>query len=254
MTSRGKIAMLGVVIVATGLSISAPASAGFLDRIFGGIRDAVSAPPRQPSNINSFVDPFSAMSNALGGGRQERDRRADLNPSKGFCVRTCDGQFFSVQTRPGMSAAEACSSFCPATPTKVFAGSNINTAVASDGTRYSDLATAFSFREKLVAGCTCNGKSPGGLASLDVNKDPTLRPGDIVATKNGLVAFTGASNNIANFTPIDSYHGLSQSARDKLSDVKIMPPAPGHDDLTTATVTPVSDRPRTADRNTQASR
>lgn len=254
MTSRGKIAMLGVVIVATGLSISAPASAGFLDRIFGGIRDAVSAPPRQPSNINSFVDPFSAMSNALGGGRQERDRRADLNPSKGFCVRTCDGQFFSVQTRPGMSAAEACSSFCPATPTKVFAGSNINTAVASDGTRYSDLATAFSFREKLVAGCTCNGKSPGGLASLDVNKDPTLRPGDIVATKNGLVAFTGASNNIANFTPIDSYRGLSQSARDKLSDVKIMPPAPGHDDLTTATVTPVSDRPRTADRNTQASR
>jgi hypothetical protein len=246
--------MLGVVIVATGLSISAPASAGFLDRIFGGIRDAVSAPPRQPSNINSFVDPFSAMSNALGGGRQERDRRADLNPSKGFCVRTCDGQFFSVQTRPGMSAAEACSSFCPATPTKVFAGSNINTAVASDGTRYSDLATAFSFREKLVAGCTCNGKSPGGLASLDVNKDPTLRPGDIVATKNGLVAFTGASNNIANFTPIDSYRGLSQSARDKLSDVKIMPPAPGHDDLTTATVTPVSDRPRTADRNTQASR
>ena len=254
MTSRGKIAMLGVVIVATGLSISAPVSAGFLDRIFGGIRDAVSAPPRQPSNINSFVDPFSAMSNALGGGRQERDRRADLNPSKGFCVRTCDGQFFSVQTRPGMSAAEACSSFCPATPTKVFAGSNINTAVASDGTRYSDLATAFSFREKLVAGCTCNGKSPGGLASLDVNKDPTLRPGDIVATKNGLVAFTGASNNIANFTPIDSYRGLSQSARDKLSDVKIMPPAPGHDDLTTATVTPVSDRPRTADRNTQASR
>ena len=254
MTSRDKIAVLGVAIVATGLSISAPASAGFLDRIFGGIRDAVSAPPRQPSNINSFVDPFSAMSNALGGGRQERDRRADLNPSKGFCVRTCDGQFFSVQTRPGMSAAEACSSFCPATPTKVFAGSNINTAVASDGTRYSDLATAFSFREKLVAGCTCNGKSPGGLASLDVNKDPTLRPGDIVATKNGLVAFTGASNNIANFTPIDSYRGLSQSARDKLSDVKIMPPAPGHDDLTTATVTPVSDRPRTADRNTQASR
>jgi hypothetical protein len=151
-----------------------------------------------------------------------------------------------------MSAAEACSSFCPATPTKVFAGSNIDTAVASDGTRYGNLDTAFSFREKLVAGCTCNGKSPGGLASMDINKDPTLRPGDIVATKTGLVAFTNASNNVANFTPIDSYRGLSQSARDKLSDVKIMPPAPGHDDLTTATVTPVSDRPPTAGRNTQA--
>ena len=253
MTSRGKkVAMLGVAVLVFGIGLGSPASAGFFDRIFGGIRDAVSAPPRQPSNINSFVDPFSAMSNALGGGRQERERRADVSPSKGFCVRTCDGQFFPVQARAGMSAAEACSSFCPATPTKVFAGSNIDTAVASDGTRYSNLDTAFSFREKLVAGCTCNGKSPGGLASIDVNKDPTLRPGDIVATRTGLVAFTGASNSVANFTPVDSYRGLSQSARDKLSDVKIMPPAPGHDDLTTATVTPVSDRPRTTDRNTQA--
>jgi hypothetical protein len=87
---------------------------------------------------------------------------------------------------------------------------------------------------------------------MDVNKDPTLRPGDIVATKTGLVAFTGANNNVANFTPVDSYRGLSQTAREKLSDVKIMPAASGHDDLTTATVTPDSDRPRTTGRNTQA--
>lgn len=151
-----------------------------------------------------------------------------------------------------MSAAESCNSFCPATPTKIFAGGNIDSAMASDGTRYADLDTAFAFREKLSAGCTCNGKTPGGLASMDVNKDPTLRPGDIVATKTGLVAFTGGNNNVANFTPIDSYRGLSQSSRDKLSDVKIMPAAPGHEDLTTATVTPVSDRPRTPGRNTQA--
>lgn len=253
MANRNNIAVLGIAIVAIGIDFSTPASAGFFDRIFGGIRDAVSAPPRQPSNINSFVDPFTALSNAVG--RRPEERRADVGgPSKGFCVRTCDGRFFPVQTRPGMSAAESCSSFCPATPTKVFAGSNIDSAVASDGTRYADLDTAFSYREKLTAGCTCNGKTPGGLASMDVNKDPTLRPGDIVATKTGLAAFTGANNSVANFTPVDSYRGLSQSARDKLSDVKIMPAAPGHDDLTTATVTPASDRPRSAGRNTQASR
>ena len=251
MAVRNKIALMAMVLTA-GMALSAPASAGFLDRIFGGIRDAVSAPPRQPSNINSFADPFSALSNALGGNRQE-ERRADAGgPSKGFCVRTCDGKFFPVQTRPGMSAAESCNSFCPATPTKIFAGGNIDSAMASDGTRYADLDTAFAFREKLSAGCTCNGKTPGGLASMYVNKDPTLRPGDIVATKTGLVAFTGGNNNVANFTPIDSYRGLSQSSRDKLSDVKIMPAAPGHEDLTTATVTPVSDRPRTPGRNTQA--
>jgi hypothetical protein len=192
--------------------------------------------------MNSFVDPFTALSNAIGG-RPTQERHADANPSRGFCVRTCDGKFFPVQTRPGMSAAESCNSFCPATPTKIFSGGNIDTAVASDGTRYDDLDTAFSFREKLVAGCTCNGKTPGGLASMDVNKDPTLRSGDIVATKTGLVAFTGANNSVANFTPIDSYRGLPQSARDKLSDVKIMPAAPGHDDLTTATVTPAHHPP-----------
>jgi hypothetical protein len=239
MASRIKIAVLGVVVVATGLSLSTPASAGFLDRIFGGIRDAISGPPRQPSNMSSLVDP-------------SHERRAEVSPSKGFCVRTCDGKFFPVQTRAGMSAAESCNSFCPATPTKIFSGNNIDTAVASDGTRYDDLDTAFSFREKLVAGCTCNGKTPGGLASMDVNKDPTLRSGDIVATKTGLVAFTGANNSVANFTPIDSYRGLPQSARDKLSDVKIMPPTPGNDELTTATVTPATDRPRTTGRNTQA--
>jgi hypothetical protein len=252
MANRNKAAVLGVALVAAGIGLSTPASAGFLDRIFGGIRDAMSAPPRQPSNMSSFVDPFTALSNAIGR-RPDQERHADAGgPSKGFCVRTCDGKFFPVQARPGMSAAESCNAFCPATPTKIFAGSNIDTAVASDGTRYDDLDTAFSFRQQLVNGCTCNGKSPGGLAALDVNKDPTLRPGDIVATKTGLVAFTGGNNNVANFTPVDSYRGLSQTARDKLSDVKIMPAAPGHDDLTTATVTPAADRPRTTGRNTQA--
>lgn len=257
MASRKTSAILSIAIVGIGVGLATPASAGFLDRIFGGIRDAVSAPPRQPSNVNSFADPFSALSNALGGNRREERQTADaVGPSKGFCVRTCDGKFFPVQTRPGMSAAESCNSFCPATPTKVFAGSRIDSAVAADGTRYSDLENAFTFREKLVAGCTCNGKSPGGLAAMDVNKDPTLRPGDVVATKTGLVAFTGNSNNVANFTPVDAYRGMPQSAREKLSDVKIMPVASNsQNDMTTATVptAQLPDRPR-AGPNTQASR
>lgn len=254
MASRSKIA-LGVAIVAVGIGFGTPASAGFLDRIFGGIRDAVSGPPRQSSTASSFVDPFTALSNSLSGNRREPERRADNGgPSKGFCVRTCDGKYFPVQTRPGMSAAESCSSFCPATQTKLYSGGTIDHAVATDGSRYDDLDTAFAYREKLVAGCTCNGKSPGGLAALDVNKDPTLRPGDIVATKTGLAAFTGTNNNVASFTPVDSYRGLSASTREKLSDVKIMPPTPGQDNLTTATVTPVAERPHTAGRNTQASR
>jgi hypothetical protein len=249
MAVRSKIALLSVAVVAIGVSFTAPASAGFLDRIFGGIRDAVSAPSRQPSNINSFADPFSALSGALNGNRQDERRTADATgPSKGFCVRTCDGRFFPVQARAGMSAAESCNSFCPAVQTKLYSGASIDNSVATDGTRYEDLDTAFAYRERVVEGCSCNGKTPFGLARMDVNADPTLRPGDVVATKTGLVAFTGANNKVANFTPIDAYRGMSQNARDKLSDVKIMPLTPGHDELTTATVTPVSDRSAGTDR------
>ncbi len=86
----------------------------------------------------------------------------------------------------------------------------IDHAVASDGSRYADLDTAFLYRKQLVAGCTCNGRDRFGLAHIDVNTDPTLRPGDIVATKTGLVAVTGMKNKVADFAPIDGDRGVTQ--------------------------------------------
>jgi hypothetical protein len=240
MGGRNKITTFVVILTATvagSMAVSAPASAqGLFERIFGGLRHAVSAPARQPSNINSFADPFSSLANAINGQpNQERRAAAEFGPSKGFCVRTCDGRFFPVQARAGMSAAESCNAFCPATQTKLYSGGSIDHAVASDGSRYEDLDNAFVYRERLVDGCTCNGKTPYGLARMDVNADPTLRPGDVVATKTGLMAFTGAKDKVANFTPIDSYRGMPQSARDKLADTKILPTSAGADE-TTATI------------------
>jgi hypothetical protein len=66
--------------------------------------------------------------------------------------------------------------------------------------RYADLNTAFLYRKRLVANCTCNGKDPFGLTSFDVKRDPTLRPGDIVSTKEGLLTYSGRSGAAA-FTP-----------------------------------------------------
>jgi hypothetical protein len=233
-----KIAVFAVVLAASGagsMAASAPAFAqNIFDRIFGGIRHAISAPARQPSNINSFADPLSSLANAING-QPGQERRADFNPAKGFCVRTCDGRFFPVQSRAGMSAAESCNAFCPASQTKLYSGGSIDNAVAGDGTRYTDSDNAFVYRERLVEGCTCNGKTPFGLARMDVNTDPTLRPGDVVATKTGLMAFSPGKDRVANFTPIDSYRGLSQTSRDKLADVKIMPAAPSTEE-TTATI------------------
>jgi hypothetical protein len=50
---------------------------------------------------------------------------------------------------------------------------------------------AFLYRQKIVAGCTCNGHDTFGTAAMKLEDDPTLRPDDLVATKDGLVRYTG---------------------------------------------------------------
>ncbi len=91
------------------------------------------------------------------------------------------------------------------------------------------------FREKIVQGCTCNGKDAFGLVNTPVEEDATLRPGDIVATNNGLMAYNGGGGRKpgASFTPIASYSGLSPELRRKLTETKIEP----------ATATPAAPAP-----------
>ena len=253
MASKGPKTKFCVAAMAVSLAVGAvalpqPAAAGFLDRLFGDVRRAIepSQAPAQP-----FVDPFTSLANHFNPSGREQLRADNGGPSKAFCVRTCDGHFFPVQAHAGVTAAESCRSFCPASETRLYGGSNIDTASANDGRRYADLPNAFVYRKQLVAGCTCNGKSPFGLARLEAGSDPTLRQGDIVATKGGLVAFTGVSNNVANFTPVENYSRLSKSARDKLAETKVTGPAPGAaaSDVTSS-ITPVTDNPRAPNRGT----
>ena len=105
----------------------------------------------------------------------------------------------------------------------VFSGSKIETAVASNGVRYADLDNAFNYRDKVTDSCSCNGKDGLGLARIEVSSDPTLRPGDIVATNDGLATYTGRSRS-AEFTPIRS--SSSEWAR-RLAEVKVRPAPPG---------------------------
>lgn len=113
--------------------------------------------------------------------------------SQAFCVRTCDGRYFPISTSGNQSKAASCSSFCPASETKVVYGANIDSAITEGGELYSELPNAFRYRDELVAGCTCSGKNPVGLAKVKIEDDPTLRRGDIVAGRNGLmVAGRGA--------------------------------------------------------------
>ena len=98
-----------------------------------------------------------------------------------------------------------------------------------EGRRYTELSTAFTYREKIVAGCTCNGKDAFGLVTPSVENDTTLRAGDIVATNSGMMAYSGSDRrqNTAEFTPIESYQGVAPDVRQRLAETKITPSEAG---------------------------
>ena len=178
-----------VVALALALPMTGASAANFFEFLFGGGgRPAPTIPTPLPS-VRPLGDPSI--------GVPERSRES--GPSVSYCVRLCDGHPFPVQNA---SSAQACASLCPAAQTKVFSGGSIDSAVSSDGKRYSALPAAFVYRKQLVANCTCNGKTAGGLARIDAKSDPTLRPGDIIATDQGLMSYRGGDGRSANFTPV----------------------------------------------------
>ena len=128
--------------------------------------------------------------------------------------------------RGNASPVQTCQAFCPASVTKVFYGSTIDGATASNGERYADSENAFAYRKALRADCTCNGRSPSGLAPVDLTLDTSLRSGDVIATTDGLVAYTGVrlgAGHTAEFTPVASYPGLTADVRARLGEMKVAP-------------------------------
>lgn len=197
-----------------------PADAGFLDSLFGGF---VRRAPPPPPSVLPDMSPSVGRVSPQGDSSEPLRPRTESGPRSAYCVRTCDGHYFPVHAQAGMSAAQMCSTFCPASQTKLYAGGGIDYAAANDGSRYRDLPNAFLYRKQLVKGCTCNGKDAFGLARMAVNDDPTLARGDIVVTRNGLVAVSGRDGSEPRFTPVASYRGLSERERDRLAETKIAP-------------------------------
>ena len=190
----------GALAAAAFMSSSARAE-GLLDFLFGGPRHQQTEPLPPPAQ--SYAEPPARVAPAaplgqenvhLGGGSTGR--------TVAYCVRLCDGQHFPLDHLANATPVETCRAMCPASKTKVFFGSEIGAAVARDGARYADLDTAYIYRKQLVAKCTCNGKDAFGLAPFDMANDSTLRPGDIVATKDGMVAYSGKTGAAA-YMPVD---------------------------------------------------
>ena len=61
---------------------------------------------------------------------------------------------------------------------------------------------------------------------MDLALDTSLRSGDVVATTDGLVAYTGVrlgAGQAAEFTPVASYPGLTVDVRARLGEMKVAP-------------------------------
>ena len=227
--------------------------------LFGGAQQQ-QKPQKQPRQTeqspvaNFFADPFGLNDQQRPPAPRPSASAGGASSGPAFCVRSCDGKYFPLMVRGGMSAAQMCQAFCPATATKVYFGGNIDTA-STGSERYADSANAFAYRKALKPDCTCNGRDPAGLAPVDLSLDGSLRAGDVVATASGLVAYSGARlglNQTPDFTPVASFPGLTSDIRAKLGEMKVAPVTAdtiGSEDAQAAipdpAPTPVAQKPAT---------
>ncbi len=218
---RRRMMLVAVVALAAPVALS-PRMAlaeGLFDMFFGGFQQQQQQ--KAPPQANFFADPFGLNQQAA-----PPPQRVASGSGPAFCVRSCDGRYFPLTMRGGASLVQTCQAFCPASPTKVFFGSNIDGASSANGERYADSENAFAYRKAMRADCTCNGRDPAGLAPVDLTLDTSLRAGDVIATTSGLVAYSGVKVGVgqtAEFTPVASYPGLTAEVRARLGEMKVAP-------------------------------
>src|SRR3569623_1541620 len=221
---RRRLATAVAAIVAVPcLAGPAPVSAeGLFDFFFGSGQPR---PQREVPQANAYADPFTGQQSSAPQYVPPPRLAAAGGSGPAICERSCDGKYFPLM-RGVASPAQMCQAFCPASATKIYFGSSIDGAASQTGERYADSETAFAFRKALRADCACNGRDPVGLAPVDLAMDSSLKAGDVIATSDGLVAYTGirvGNDQQAEFTPVASYPGLTAQVRARLGEMKVAP-------------------------------
>lgn len=194
--TRNAASAAAAVLVAAVMT-GAPAQArDFFSSFIGGLIGASHSNSPEPSTATAL--PFASEGDT---GAQPAQPKFSQSASA-YCVRTCDGRYFPISGSGGESRAKTCSSLCPASETKVVYGGGIDNAFTDKGQPYSALPNAFRYRNEVVSGCTCNGKTTGGLAKIDISNDPTIRRGDKVADADGKLTLAPKTvASAANYSP-----------------------------------------------------
>ncbi len=152
------------------------------------------APPQQAARQRGFLETL------FGGWREESDINASpldlpssLNSStfKTLCVRTCDGYYFpisyaTVTARFGEDE-QACRRLCPAAEVMLYThrnpGEEVEQAVSVSGRPYTELPTAFKYRQEYNSACSCRAAGQSWAEALGVGRDATVQQGDIIVTE-----------------------------------------------------------------------
>lgn len=152
--------------------------------------------------------------------RASADLTASALGTRTVCVRACDGYLFPLgrlKAKRDLPVHEAaCAAACPNAPTALYtlAGrrSELDRAVSLAGQPYADLASANLFRTKRVADCSCQ---PEGVAAipLPIERDLTLRTGDVVATEASARVVVRARSGGFQVVDFREAKGLSRRAR-----------------------------------------
>lgn len=138
-----------------------------------------------PSVVTMPVDP---------GPSPDPDAPAPASPARSavvLCVRHCDGAYYPLAADIASDRLgdmdRICQAQCPAAESSAYAGhdaDDVAGALASDGTRYTDLAAAFQFRKGTSQACACRAPKQswaetlaGAEAMLETHKgDVTVTP------------------------------------------------------------------------------
>ena len=184
---------------------------GFFESLFGRRWSAVRSAYRRPIRT-----PF---------GAQPQEPRTETGGSV-YCVRLCDGRFFPDPAPRRCDPGAGLQLVLPGEPDQDLPWQQHRPRgrAGRQALRRAEHRLRLS-REDRRRAAPATARTRSGWSIRRSRNDPTLRPGDIVATKSGLMAYNGGASADANFTPIASYSGLSAELRRKLTETKITPAA-----------------------------
>lgn len=143
---------------------------------------------RSAGGSRNFLESLFGGGGSPSGGYSTADGASGT--FRTICVRTCDGYYYPISfaTNPGRfrDDEQTCQRTCPAAQVSLYTyrnpGEDVAQAVSLSGEPYSNLPTAFRYRQQYDKACSCRQVGQSWADALKQTGD-TLEQGDVVVTQ-----------------------------------------------------------------------